>query len=73
MGETKIPGICARHAVITPQCRKRGDAVVIREACERIREMYEGLAKHWGPDAIRCHVVLTVEKLPPPEEPSEAE
>lgn len=56
------PGIIARHAVITPQCREgRGVAGAWDEAVARLRAEYAALQIHANEEAI-FHLVLTVER-----------
>lgn len=69
MAETKTPGICAMHAIITPNCRTipRPDhdpdpvAAAFDEAVARIRPEYLGICRMRG-DAFNIHVVMTVER-----------
>ncbi len=63
-----IPGICAKHAVITPACRKvkrpklheLPEVAAFEEAVARLRVEYLqiGLLRR---DAFTAHVVLTIE------------
>lgn len=69
MSTTKVPGICAVHAVITPNCRTvprpEHDAdpalAAFDEAAARLRLDYAGICRHRG-DAWVGHLVLTMEK-----------
>ncbi|HEX2882218.1 MAG TPA: hypothetical protein VHO25_22010 [Polyangiaceae bacterium] len=63
MSETKTPGLCAKHAIITPTCRQKGDEAVIDEALARLRAEYIATAPNWPLDGARFHVVLTVERI----------
>jgi hypothetical protein len=59
-----IPG-AAQHAIITDQCRQnKGDAAVIEEACQRIRDAWNnGVSKGWPiGSGARFHVALIVER-----------
>ena len=48
MSETKLPGIPARVAVISTECRiNRGDQGAIDEALARVRSMMEQTVKLW--------------------------
>jgi hypothetical protein len=57
-----IPGITAKHAIITPECRiSRGAEGAFDEAVRRLKAEY--LAHHagaWG--AANCHLAFTVER-----------
>jgi hypothetical protein len=56
---TTIPGIKARHAIITPACRaRRTDGGAFDEACRRLRQEYESIERT---DDCTIHLVLTVE------------
>lgn len=62
---TKIPGVKAVHAIITPNCRtvERGDDPVMDafdEAVDRLRAEYEQICE-WRKDGFNAHVVLTIE------------
>lgn len=65
---TKVPGICARHAIITPNCRTvprpHLDAdpalAAFEEAVARLREEYRAICGLRS-DAFQAHVVLTIE------------
>ncbi len=62
MSETKIPGICAKHAVITPACRDgHSDMGAFWEAANRLREEYKSCLVEANKDA-KFHLVLTVER-----------
>jgi hypothetical protein len=66
---TTLPGIKAKHAVITPTCRLRGDEVVIDEALARLRSEFLAIVPHWPAETSEFHVVLTVS----PKEPDDPE
>ena len=65
---TKIPGIKATHAIITPNCRTvprpQHDpdpvAAAFDEAVARLRKEYLGVCRMRG-DGFNAHVVLTIE------------
>ena len=60
---TKIPGIQAKHAIISDNCRQlRGDEGAIDEALDRLKQEYVKLMEHWplGKE-VKFHVVLTVD------------
>ena len=60
---SRIPGIPAKHAIISDDCRRgRGDDGAIDEAIRRMREAYDQLMKCWPVGrGTKFHVVLTVE------------
>lgn len=59
---SKIPGITAKHRIITDGCRSRGKGIAIEEALESLKEEFEALDEIWpeGEDH-KFHVVLTVD------------
>lgn len=60
--ETKIPGLKAKHAIITPECRvNRGDTGAIHEALSRVLDEYKAILKARS-DKPTFHLVLTVEE-----------
>jgi len=60
--KTVVPGIKARQAIITPECRAaHGDIGALLEAFERLRADYQDTLKVRGEDGAKYHVVLTVE------------
>lgn len=66
MSETKIPGIKARHAIVTDQCRgNRGDEGAVDEALARLREEALSCFEGWrGKPGVQWHFVLTMEAPP---------
>lgn len=64
--ESKLPGIKARHAVISDLCRSgKGDEGAIDEALARLRETYLECVAGWareGRAGVKYHVALTVER-----------
>jgi hypothetical protein len=57
-----VPGITAKHAVITPVCRaNRGIAEAFDEAVRRLRDEYLACQTP-GNDRAAFHLVLTVER-----------
>ena len=69
MSDTKIPGLCALHAIITPTCRaNRGDDGALEEAFDRIRRAYAACVEGRG-DGANYRVALVVEPLEPVPEP----
>jgi predicted DNA-binding protein (UPF0278 family) len=54
--------ITAKHAIITPVCRQKGDMEAFEEAVERLREQYRQSVTSWG-DLANYHVKLEVERL----------
>ncbi len=66
MSQTKIPGMCALHAVITPNCRivQGGPTEAFDEAVRRLREQYDSVVAGRGSDGPwDGHLVFTVEPL----------
>ena len=63
MSEARIPGVKARHAVITDACRKvNGEREAIDKALSRLRNEYLGLVRFWDKGSgVQFHLVLTVE------------
>lgn len=59
---TKIDGIKAKHVVIQPSCRTRGDDVAIEDALNRIREEFKNVASYKANDNANFHIVLTVDR-----------
>lgn len=65
----KLPGMCARHVIITPTCRKnKGDVAVIEETIELIRSELKRCLPGWPVDGANIHVAMTVEPLPAKQE-----
>lgn len=68
MAETRIPGIAAKHCIITETCRaNRGDEGAFEEAVARIRDAYHlNLAgrRARGVALPRYRLVLVVEEAP---------
>ena len=65
MVETRVPGIKARHATITPNCRRvqGGDGPAFAEAVNLLFEEYKAILKlRSDRDQVDFHLVLTVEK-----------
>ena len=61
---THLPGLKAKHAIITPECRQnRGNDGALVEALKRIRDEYFAIVEARS-DQFTCHVVLTVEDAP---------
>ena len=60
----KIPGIVARHAIITPNCRKvQGSAyLALQEAFRRIQDEYMACTDIAGNENVNYHLALTVER-----------
>jgi hypothetical protein len=63
MAETVIPGIKARHAIVTDVCRaNRTDEGAVDEALARLREEALQCFQGWkGKEGIQWHFVLTME------------
>lgn len=59
---TRVPGIAARHAIVTPTCRaNRGDEGAVDEALRRLREEALAVIACREDEAYDLHLVLTVE------------
>ena len=60
---TKIPGIKAKHAIITPGCiQGRGIDGAVEEALQRIRGELLACIEGWKDHPCNFHVVCTVER-----------
>ena len=65
----KVPGITAKHAIITPNCRTvdRGTPnkpmAAFDEAVRRLREEYRQVCHHRTNESWNAHLVLKVEGL----------
>lgn len=67
--KTNIPGIKAKHALITPNCRTVDRPqydpdprmAAFDEAAARLREEYRAICEARGDGDYRFHVVLTLE------------
>ncbi len=57
-----INGIKAKHVVITPNCRTRGDDVAIEDALNRIRKAFKEVAGFEANKDAKFHIILTVER-----------
>lgn len=61
-----VPGIKAKHAIVTPNCRKlKGDDPAISEALERLREECKSCMSFEANQGANFHFVLTVERPKP--------
>lgn len=60
---TKIPGIKACHAIVTPVCRENKDLGAFDEAIERLRNQYMNSVKAEANKKSNFHIVLTVEQF----------
>lgn len=61
-----VPGVKAKHAVVTPACRRnRGELEAFDEAARRLREEYAAVLEGWKrsgqAERLNFHLVLTVE------------
>ena len=66
MSTDSIPGVLAKHTVITPQKRARSGKVgALNLAIDDIRAEYESIVRLRGPakDDWTAHIVLTIERL----------
>lgn len=63
----ELPGITARHAIISPSCREmRGDEGALEEALDRLRDSGRHMMESWPLEKMRSHgckfhLVLSVE------------
>lgn len=68
---SEVPGIKAKHTVITDNCRKvhGGSLEAFDEAVRRVRKEYDTLTRDFHPrgKGVQFHLVLTVE-FPPKDE-----
>jgi hypothetical protein len=56
-----VPGITAKHAIVTPECREnRGKDGAFEEAARRLREEYDIILASPENSDVEFHVVLTV-------------
>jgi hypothetical protein len=64
MSQTSIPGTCAKHAIISDDCRiGRTEVGAFNEAVARLFEEYGYLCQAWPiQSGAKFHLVLTVEK-----------
>ena len=65
MHDTRVPGIKAKHATITPNCRRvqGGDSQAFEVAVNLLFKEYTAiLAARSDRDQVDFHLVLTVEK-----------
>lgn len=60
--QAHIDGITAKHAIITPQCRTKGNVVAFLEAVERLKEGYEDCLSYPANKNASFHLVLTVDR-----------
>jgi len=58
----KVDGIKAKHVVIQPSCRTRGDEVALNDALDRIAEAFREVAGFEVNKNANFHIVLTVER-----------
>ena len=61
---TTVPGMKAKHAIITPECRSgRGAFEAFEEAVRRLREEYRTCVAYGDGNAnVSYHMVITVER-----------
>ena len=59
----EIPGIVAKHAIVTDTCRaNKGDSAVIDESLERLRAEAVEVMPNWAQGSgVKFHFALTVE------------
>jgi hypothetical protein len=63
MSETKIPGLAAKHAIVTPVCRQNKTYIgALDEAVERLRQEYISCTQVLENQDAIYHFVLTVER-----------
>lgn len=68
MIETKVPGISAKHTVITDECRAvHGDGGAFNRAVLALLSVYNDLThRRSDEEGLNYHLVLTVEDTTPP-------
>jgi len=60
---SNVPGVTAKHVVITPECQKRPRLDILRETLNEVQEGVEDLLDGWQPEAgATIRVVVNVEK-----------
>jgi hypothetical protein len=63
MSESNIPGICAKHAIVTPECRaNKGHVTAFEEAISRLFDEYALINCYPENVDVKYHLVLTVER-----------
>jgi hypothetical protein len=63
MSETRIQGLAAKHAIVTPTCRQNRTAIgALDEAIERLRQEYIACTEVLENQDAIYHFVLTVER-----------
>ena len=63
MRECKVPGIKARHAIITPVCREgRGVLGAFKEAAKLMEEEYMACMEYICNEQVSFHLVITVDR-----------
>ena len=61
MSETKLPGVKSRHAIITQECRERGQGIVVAETLERVKITLDDILTDHRCDMATIHVAVTIE------------
>lgn len=57
-----VPGINAKHRIITPQCRQNhGDFVALEIAIQDLKDEYKRILEKRGDDGAKYHLVISVE------------
>ena len=60
---TTIPGMKAVHFQITPNCRKRGQDVIVQEVVDAVATEIRSLDNAWAKDSgVHIHIVVTLER-----------
>ena len=64
MSVSEIPGMCAKHKIVTPECQRiHGDHDAAWIALDELRKEFEACNNKENRDAgVRFHFVLTVER-----------
>lgn len=60
---SKVPGVRAKHLVITPNCQRR-EGAEIEDVLTHVASELNALKKQWEGRRANFHVVITVERLP---------
>lgn len=59
---SSVPGINAKHRIITDSCRARGKGVAIEEALDSLRKEFQKLETTWPEGhGHQIHVVISIE------------
>lgn len=66
---SNVPGINAKHKIVTPECRQNhGDYVALEIAVQALKDEYDRILGKRGDDGANYHFVLSVESEVKPED-----